>query len=442
MAAAMVVVGLLLTALAVWLSPLLAVPLAAAVAAKVGRLLPKSVRDPAQPLAWLTVYVTLPAGIVGLALALGRDVVPTEFYFRFMLEVYDVAEWSDRQLWMQPIMLGPLAMVVGVLSIAFRRPEVIARLGRGLGLLSKLSLALYVLSLFTLVSSGPFKLQLGQTTDELRDRLAAALREQQTAGEFYLATRIVAATLSDGDPTIQSQFAEIVRDTAEVRRRLGCSSTSNVSCWPAPDAAMFERAMPRQDQARFTADPPMPATTDLRVLRRHLQEAEARTKAIEERQKATQETIDATVAAMTDLLPFGKLANAIAGELWEATISRYGHILAERANALAGAAPDQLEAVASQSINDIAALVRQTVIAIGATAARLGPLALLPGPEPDAKSVDDWDKVLNDVQANLKPGSSVYRELQTRASDHGYNVPGRVRPQPPEPGFHPGPRLR
>jgi hypothetical protein len=433
--------AVLLAALPIWLSPLLAVPFAAAVSAvKADRIFPARMRDPVRRLAWLSVYATLPAGVVGLGLAVGRGVVPNESYFQFMLGVYDAAEWYDGQPWAQPVVLAPLTLLVGVLSIALRRPEVIARLGYTLGLVGKLSLGLYVLSLFTLIAPGPFVLQLGQTTDELRDRLAKLLHDQQTEGTFYLATQVVAGTLSD--PTTRSQFSEIVRSTAQVRQRLGCPPDSFSSCWPAPGAEMFKRAMPHPGPR--VPDPPLPATRDLRALHQDLSEAEAEVGVIKEREKATQDTIDATVAAMTDLLPFGKLANAIAGELWEALIDRYGSRLAEKANALVGVATDRLEMVASQSTGDITGMVRQTVIAVGTAAATLGPLALLPGPDPDAKSVANWDEALTKVRAELEPGKSLYDELQRRAADAGYHVPGTSRPpRPPEPGIiHPEPRMR
>jgi hypothetical protein len=412
----------------IWISPWLLLPLTGLAVARTTFCLPRPLQDPVERLGWLTMYSTLPVGIAGLALAIGKKELPADDYLWLMLRIYDLHQWTDNQVWLKPVFLAPLLGAAGILAIIMARPGIIAWLGWFAGLAGQAALSLYVLSLFSLVTPGPFELKLDEITAEMRDRLQLSLQLQQDAEKKYLADKAVAVLLSDKGAIEQSHVIDVIRDAETIARRLGCrrDATPAAGCGMTLSVRLaFEQSLPqlepdspvpRDRTATGAPDSSAPLQlSELPVLTQAANVADATTDMFRKRSQAVKATIDAMIDTLADLLPFGELANSAFGDLSDAIADRYGDPLIERAAALGRLALGALDQLSvSRIVADVPRAIAQAATALHDAVLNRGPWVLALGPNALQEELDRLERTIKDIETTMPRSSTVNAELMAK----------------------------
>ena len=421
--------GLLIAACAaaialIWMSPWLLLPVVGAIVAHANSRLPEPLRDPVKRLGLLTAYSTLPVGIVGLALAVGKGLLPPDDFLWLMVRVYDLHQWTGDQIWLKPVVLVPLLCGVGILSIAIGRPGIIARFGQFAGLTGQAALSLYVLSLFSLVTPGPFELKLDDATSEMRGRLQVSLQLQRDAEKEYLAKKAVMVLLEDKAALEHSHLVDVVRDAEIIARRLGCARDVT-NCGLV--RAAFEQSLPKLDApappllgAPMASSGPTrgstpPESDGLPALEAAVVAADAATVMLRKKDKEAEKAIDAMIGTLADLLPFGEIANSVVGEIAAAVASRFGDALVERSLEMTGLAAAALDELAvSQLVADVPRAIAQAAAALHDGVVRRGSWVLVRGPDAPQEELDQDERAIKNIELTKPRGSTVNAELAKR----------------------------
>ena len=419
----------------IWISPWLLLPVAGAIVARASCRLPGPLRDPVKRLGWLTTYSTLPVGIAGLALAVGKGVLPPDDFLWLMLRTYDLHQWTDHQIWLKPVVLVPLLGAAGILSIATARPEIIARFGRLAGLAGQAALSLYVLSLFSFITPGPFVMKLNEADQLERNHLKTSLQLQRDAEKEYLANMAVMVLLENKAVEESSHLADITRDAEIIARRLGCArdAAPTATCGMVPSIrTAFERSLPKLDASappasdgrRASGGPTLGAASaepeGLPALKQAVADADTATERLRKKGKAAMETIYAMIGTLADLLPFDPPVTAVVSEICVAVAARYGDTLEKRSDEvmhLGVAALDELGV--RRLIADVPRAIAQAAATLHDAAVRGGPWVLVLGPDATQEELDSEERFIKEIETTMPRGSTVNMELAKRLRERG-----------------------
>jgi hypothetical protein len=312
--------------------PWVLLPVPGALAVWISRRPPEILRETVARLGTLAVITTLPVAALAVALPHGDALLGPDNALALNLLIYRLHDWVEHRWWLGPAFVVPMLVGTGFLSYVTCQPGVIKAAGRVTGVVGRISLALYVLSLFSLVAPGPVALNIDAATEATRARLQVQLNLQRDAETEYLATNTLHVLLGEPSNAAQQGLADVARDVMTLAQRLGCANdTTQPKCrssLPPAVARAFAQALNKETgtpAAGATTASPAPADAGAATPARPetlperaaaLAKATTTTERLHERSEALAETLDATAGAMADALPFGQLAKAVLGELF------------------------------------------------------------------------------------------------------------------------------
>lgn len=411
-----VVVVIATAAFLIWLSPWLLISIAAAGIIKGCdyQAWPNAFGDPLKRVAWCTIWAALPVGIAGLLLTTRAQLLPSDAVLWLMLRTYDAHHWLDEQIWLKPKVLIPVIGLAGIVSFITVRSAVIGHLGRFIGLSERIALSLYALSLFSFIAPGPFELKLDEATAEMRSRLRTELAYLKDAEKRYLAKNAVLVALKDAD--VVESVREVLRDAETLRQRLGCKNAAEPSggcqIWPN-FPHLFGDALPDIPKPPVHSEASLPQ--DLPALQLATITATGATSRVEARIESVKATTDALIGSLTDLLPFGGIANSVIGDVAAAVALRFGDALIARSPTSIEAmlAPENVDRV----VADIPHAIREAAATIHDKVAHQGIWVLFAKPGTSDADLAKFESRVKEFEARLPPGTTLDVELHRRIEE-------------------------